>query len=260
MSLTQGSGTRKAITLGISMLFAMGAAIGTRVAIADSVQVTSLGPGVQTPNGITNQYETFNGLSYNGTSLTTNFNGSGITGTYTGDALISSANLYGGAGGVGQYIATSNAFSYALTLSSDVNYFGLWFSALDQGNGLAFYRNNTLVYSFTPADYEQLVGACPETTTSPNYCGNPNANFYDQNSGQQYAYLNFYDRNASFNKIVFSQTPNDGEFESDNQAVANLASAPGGTPLVAVPEPPGLLLIGTGVLFAAGFVRRRFAQ
>ena len=252
MSFTEVSSTMKSTALAAALLFAMG--IGN--ASADSFQVSALAPGVQAPIGITNHYETFTGLSFTGGSLTTNFNNSGITGTYTGSAQIAQANVYGGAGGVGQFITTSEAGSYTLTLSSNVNYFGLWFSALDQGNELSLYRNNTLVYSFDPSDYAQLVGGCPTSTPEPNYCGNPNADFYNAVSYQQYAYLNFYDQNASFNKIVVAESPNDGEFESDNQAVGNLTSAPGTT----VPEPSGLLLIGTGALFAAGWLRPRITQ
>jgi hypothetical protein len=216
--------------------------VGTEGALADTFTVTYLAAGVQTPAGITSHYESFDGLAYNGTSLVTNFNGGSITGTYTGDVVIKNANQYGGAGGTGQYIAPPNGGSYTLTLSTPVNYFGLWFSALDRGNELAFYENNTLLYSFSPTDYAHLVGACPTV-----YCGNPNSDFYKQDSPQQYAYLNFYDTNASFNKIVFSENPAAGEFESDNQTVGIVSSTPQGTVLTATPEPSTWALGLTGL-------------
>ncbi len=129
----------------------------------------------------------------------------------------------------------------------------MWFSALDQGNQLSFYDNSTLLYSFTPAAFMALVGACPSAS---GFCGNPNSG---GNSGQQYAFLNFFDSNGSFNKIVFTEDPAIGGFESDNHTVANLATPPGGTPINSpVPEPSTLLLLGTGAVGAAGTLRRGF--
>lgn len=207
------------------------------LAHADSFTVTYLAPGVQTPAGITSNVETFDSATYDGTSLMTTFNGSSITGTYTGSIQIENAGQFGGAGGSGKYIAPPNGGGYTLTLSSSVDYFGMWFSALDKGNQLAFYNDSTLVYSFSPADYAQLVGACPTAAAKPNYCGNPNSNFLNQDSGQQFAYLNFYDTTGSFNKITFTENPAVGEFESDNHAIAQLAP---GTPVVGTPLTPAV--------------------
>ncbi len=239
-----------ALTLAAALL----AGITPQKAVADSFSVTYLAPGVQTPSAsTTTYYETFN----SGFTGTTNFNGSGITGTYSGDYAILPADMYGGAGGTGKYIATTTPNgkpgSYTLTLSQQVNYFGLWFSALDSGNDLYFYNNNTLVYSFLPSNYSTLVGPCPDASNP--YCGNPNSAFLGQDSGQQYAYLNFLDTNGTFNKIVFTEDPAVGQFESDNQAIAQNVNSIPGTQIT--PEPDTLMLFGTGILGLAGIVRRK---
>ena len=214
---------------------------------ADTISASYLAAGVQTPNGISNHTNTFERGVYNSTADTTSFNGSGITGTYSGSFNLLSANLFGGAGGTGNYITTSS--SYTLTLSSSVNYFGLWFSALDGGNQLSFYRDSTLQYTFTPTAYQQLVGAC--TSGSNAFCGNPTQAFRGQDIGQQFAFLNFYDSDGMFNKVTFTQTVAGAAFESDNHTVAMLNHAPLGTNIV-TPEPSSWILALTGVCCIGG--------
>lgn len=234
---------------------ALGAAVafssGTTAAFADSFAISYLAAGVQVPTS-TKNYETFDG-AFNGV---TNFNGSAITGTYSGNYVLQAANAWGGAGG-SQYIKTAgSATSYSLKLSQAVNYFGLWFSALDPGNSLSFYKGDTLVETFSPANYQSLVGACPNTKNP--FCGNPN-NGLDPT--EQFAYLNFYDSNGTFDTVVFRQTLNTGEFESDNHAIGDLTSEPEGTPLIAdAPEPASLFLVGTGILSLAVGIRSKFIQ
>ena len=233
----------------------------TLSAHADTFTDTYLAPGVQTPAGITSNYETFNSPTYVGGNLTTNFAGSSVTGTYTGGYQVYGANIYGGAGGTGNYLEVVGANSYTLTLSKGQNYLGLWFSALDVGNELQFYNGTNLVQSFLPSNFAALVGACPTAAPEPNFCGNPNSDFFNQNSGQQYAYLNFYDTSGTFNRIVFTETVPGYGFESDNHAVAMLS--PGtpvvGTPIGATPEPSSIALLGTGLLAAGKVLRRRRA-
>jgi len=224
------------------------ALIGASSAFGDSFRASYLAPGVQTPAGITSNYETFSSAS--SSPFVSHYNGSAYTGTYTG-AVWLGADQYGGAGGTGIYPETYT--SYTVTINPSVNYFGLWFSALDDHNQLQFYRGSTLVYSFTPTDFVNLVGSCPASA----FCGNPNPQFSGQNRGQQYAYLNFYDTNGLFNKIVFSEPGGGGGFESDNHAVAVLTSAPGGTLISGSPEPGtlGALLLGCALILAGRFRR-----
>ena len=213
---------------------------------ADTISASYLAAGVQTPKA-SNNVNTFESGVYNSAAKTTTFNGSGITGTYSGSFNVSPATLYGGAGGSGNFISTTG--TYSLNLSSSVNYFGLWFSALDSGNQLSFYKDSTLLYSFTPGTYKTMVGACPSSSNA--FCGNPTGTFKGQDSGEQFAYLNFYDSNGTFNKVTFTQTVSGAAFESDNHTVANLSSAPLGTNIV-TPEPSSWILAMTGMFCIGG--------
>jgi hypothetical protein len=198
--------------------------------------------------------------SSSGGSITTDFGTSNrIVGTYTGGLRVNNADQYGGAGGGGKYlVAFQSTGPYTLSLTTSggipgVNYFGLWFSALDDGNLLQFYRDNTLLYSFTPTDFINLVGSCP---SSSGFCGNPNSNRLGQNSSQQYAYLNFYDPTNFFNKIVFSEPNGGGGFESDNHSVAYMNPVVVSGTVINTPEAN---TFGTGLLgvFLLGCANRR---
>jgi hypothetical protein len=183
-----------------------------------------------------------------------------ITGSYSGGLTVSAANQYGGASGTGYFGTVTNS-SYTLTLSASgglpgVNYFGMWFSALDGGNQLQFFNGNTLLYSFTPATFQSLVGACPNASNA--FCGNPNANFSGKDTGEQFAFLNFFDTTGYFNKIVFTETTTAG-LESDNQTVGYMnPPTPTGTIIPNAPEPGSFILLLTGTLALMG-LKRRFA-
>ncbi len=254
---------RMPVLAGALMIAAVGS--WTSQARAVPFEVTYEAPGVQSANetalcsgsGLgpcTIGVETFDGepLAENPSTenFTTNFGTGGvIQGTYT-NVQVYDADEYGGAGGTGEFADTHSSTGYSLTLtttlSTGLNYFGFWLSALDMGNIVTFYDDGTEVYQFTPTDLLSLIGDCPNP-----YCGNPNSDFLDDNSAQPYVFLNFFDLAGSFNEIVFTENPEVGGYESDNQTVGYVTGLTG-TP-IDVPEPGSLALLTTafcGLLLA----------
>jgi hypothetical protein len=237
--------------------FGAAAVLGTSgTAFAGTISVSYLGAGVQAPTS-TSFVETFNnGL---GTGNTTTFNGSTITGTFSGGFTLPGFNQYGGAGGSGSFIdAGAKNVTYTLTLDTPVNYFGYWLSALDAGNQLQLEdASGNVLFTFVPQDLIDALGTCPKIGTVVNpYCGNPNTDELGNNSDQLYAYVQFFDTTSDISKIVYTETISAG-YEADNFSVDNLTSGPGGTTLGAVPEPSSLIMLGTGVLGVAGSLRRK---
>ena len=188
----------------------------------------------------------------------TDFGTSGaITGTYSGNFSIHGADQYGGAGGGGGYAVTfDHGAGYTLRLGHDasvpgVNYFGMALSALDGGNLLDFYRGGVLVYSYTPADLIKTLGACPGS-----YCGNPTSPA--QNTGEQYAFINFFDQSGTFDQVTFHQGAGfGGGYESDNHTVGYRTTQAVFGMGIPVPEPAGLGMIAVGLVGAAMLRRRR---
>jgi hypothetical protein len=81
--------------------------------------------------------------------------------------------------------------------------------------------------------------------------------------GEQYAYLNFFDKTGFFDKVVLTQA---GGFESENDTVGYLYPVkPSGTtipsrtpePSFHAPEPTFFVVTGVGLLCLAVFARRR---
>jgi hypothetical protein len=127
-------------------------------------------------------------------------------GTFSG-VYFHSADVYGAAGGTGNYITEAT-----LTLNTPASYFGLWWSAGDGSNQLNFYLSGNLVASF---------GSTILNSLSEDYNGNPNAGqFYKQNWGEKYAFINFYGANG----FTFDQVQSiGGGFENDNWTIRNPA-------------------------------------
>ncbi len=171
----------------------------------------------------------------------------GITGTYT-NVNISGSNNYGGVG-MSVYPTAHGTTSYTLSLSEDVNYFGMWWAAGDPGNLLQFYLNDSLVASYSTA---AAFAALPDEFKG---------NFHyipEVNTSEFYAYLNFHGTDGTvFNKIVFSNSGNSG-FESDNHAILKAADPGDGIDVSETPEPSTFALIGSAAI-ALGILRRRRA-
>jgi hypothetical protein len=133
-------------------------------------------------------------------------------------------------------------------------YFGLWWSAGDTNNKLEFLdANNNVVGSFLSSDITSAILRLPASTQA-SYRGNPTQN-PRQNTGEYYAYLNFFATdNTAFRKVVFTNLTSTG-FETDNHAVATSYNNIRGQS-VAVPEPLTILGAATAAAFGVSFKRR----
>lgn len=202
-----------------------------------------------------------------GSTFATDFGTGGtISGAYTNVAVIG-ADQYGGAGGNGNYAVTFTTAGYSLDLTSTipggVNYFGYWLSALDRGNQVTFYSGGHVLFTFDPTDVITAVNAHADHAA---YYGNPNTAFAGQNSGEPYIFLNFFSDRGTFDRIVFSENPTVGGYESDNHTVGHFLTkgtgtsvplSPGSFPAGAVPEPAtwAMMIAGFGMVGAS--LRRR---
>jgi hypothetical protein len=239
---------------------AVALASATAALALDTFTITYQDPGVQntTAGFDVVGVETFDARALGFTNFTTDFGtGGAITGVYTG-AQIYNPDLFGGAGGVGHYAVTFSDVGYSIDLTADpllvpngINYFGYWLSALDSGNVVDFYRAGVLVGSLDPSGVIARIGGCPDVTNA--YCGNPNAAFAGQDAHEPFAFVNFYDTNGTFDKIVFRESPQVGGYESDNHTVGYYTTITGRT----VPEPASWALMITGFAMVGMAMRRR---
>ena len=222
------------------------------VAHADAFVLNYEAPGVQntTASFSTVGIETFDERT-NGQGFTTDFGTGGKIEAAYSPLNVTPANLYGGAGGVGNYAAAYGGSGFSLKFTADpsvfpdgVNYFGYWLSALDGGNQVEFYNQGLLVGSLSPAQVLASIG------NNSAYFGNPNANFKGQNGGQAYAFINFYDTNGSFDEVRFLENPAVGGYESDNHTIG-FYTAMGG-----VPEPTTWVMMIIGFGFVGAAMRR----
>jgi hypothetical protein len=231
---------------------ALGLLLCGQAAIADTFLQTYELPGVQNTTATFSGgvgVETFETVNTGFGGFVSTFGGGPYTGTYSYDARIDEANQYGSAGGTGRHAVTFADAGYSITLDKKVSYFGYWLSALDRGNVVEFYNDNLLVGSLTPDNVLASIGS------NANYFGNPNAPFAGKNSDEPYAFVNFYDTDGTFNKIVFRERPQVGGYESDNHTVGIYKDI-GGIPAVPEPSTYGLMLLGLAGVVAIARRRR----
>ena len=138
-----------------------------------------------------------------------------------------------------------------------VNYFGLHISALDAGNVVVLKRAGATVITYGPADLIKAIGACPDSKNP--YCGNPGPGANTGlNSGEQYAFVNFFDLNGYFDEIVLTESG--GGFENDNFTTGYVDTNFIFGTSTSVPEPGSLPVVLAGLLglaAAAQLARRR---
>ena len=249
----QRGGMVAMIRISILVATTMGMLSATAPATADIFKLNYESAGVQytTARFTTVGVETFDTRT-NGGGFTTDFGTRGaVTATYS-PVDINNADQYGGAGGGGKYPVAFFATPYSLHLVADpillphgINYFGYWLSALDGGNHVTFYKNGVQVGDLTPSAVLSRIGHVA------NYFGNPNPSFKNQDGGEPFAFINFYDTDGSFDEVRFTQTTPGGGYESDNHTVG-FYTATGGTP-----EPATWAMFLTGFGLVGSGLRRR---
>jgi hypothetical protein len=197
--------------------------------------------GSPTINGVTKNYQWID-------------NGK-LIGTYD-QIFVRTADSYGGAvdpssnGGRSNYLTVNPSLGglsqTTLTFEEDQKYFGMWWSAGDNKNRLAFYDgDNNMVGNFDSNLLTKTIQQMP-VATQDLYKGNPLTS-PNQNTGEYYAYVNFFTTGtSSIRKVVFSNATSTG-FESDNHSVATSYNSIRGT---AVPEP--LTVLGALIAIAFG--------
>jgi len=228
-----------------TMASAGGVTVGVEASGAQTSSVALTGKQVATFDG-------FNGYIGGGTDI---FAGAPISGTITqGGFNTWGANVYGGAGGTGQYATVYNTTS--IKLSAPVTFAGLWGSAIDgdfntsAGNTVALYSGDTLLGSYA---LKPLLADAPNP-----YYGNPNEPWLGQDSWEPFAFFDFTSATA-FDRIDIIQNGGGG-FELDNITIGNSIGHHGGdNSTAAVPEPASwaMMLVGFGAMGAIMRSRRR---
>ncbi len=239
----------------------------TRPVMAASFEVSIENAGVQNAqlsNLVDAHVDTFDAQAQgsNKTGFAWN-DGTTNVGTYS-NTLIENADQYGGAGGTGEYFDVDTNRSgngqtvSTLKLTTPQDYFGLWWSAGDSSNVLTFLSQGKVVETMTTADVVNYIG---KLSNKASYYSNPNSTFQGQDSGEPFAFINFYDVGGTFDTVQFSNVGGSG-FESDNHTVGTYKSLPGSNVVTAaVPESSSVLgVFAIGFVGATSVLTRRFKK
>ncbi|MHC5727304.1 MAG: Npun_F0296 family exosortase-dependent surface protein [Nostoc sp.] len=231
----------------------------TRPVMASSFTVSIENAGVQnaqSSNLVNGHVQTFDAQTAGSTAGFQSNDGTTNVGSYK-TTLIQNADQYGGAGGTGKYFDVNANISgqtvSSLNLTNPESYFGLWWSAGDASNVLTFLSKGVVVETITTADVVSYIG---KLANKASYYGNPNST--NQNTGEPYAFINFYDVAGSFDQVQFSNIGGNG-FESDNHTVAtSYKTITGNIVITAVPESSSVLgVLVIGFVGASSVMTRR---
>lgn len=147
-------------------------------------------------------------------------------GLLEGDAVAFPADLYGGAGHIGNGFSANNA-TFTAPVGTCYKYLGFWWSAGSPNNAFQLLdENNNVLANFTAEDLYHNLARVPGQPTCPDalndYCGNPNhdeTSSWADDADEPFAYLNIRFP-AGFKKIRMYVSYNAWGFELDNVSLA----------------------------------------
>lgn len=240
--------------LGVAAIGVGLAALSASPAMA-AITFTLEGAGVQQTTLTGNMvYENFESLE---PGISQNYALANGVGTMD-SAKIESANQYGGAGGIGNYLRGGSTVIF----NEAQSYIGFWWSAGDSSNSMELFgEDDSSLGFYSTSLVSDFIGALPEAERNA-YRGNPNQQFLGQNSGEYYSYLNFFGTEGTkIKKMVL----NGGNFESDNFAFSTQAKNTTGEILsgeaAEVPEPTAIIgLLATAAVGIVSLRRRQTAS
>lgn len=136
---------------------------------------------------------------------------------------------YGGAE-KSQYMSfgaqSNSSGEVSLNLFEKANYFGFWWSAGDELNGVSLYQDNVFLARISTEVILKLLSSPEGFVTAVDNSRQYKSNQYfgnlrsGENTGEPYAYIHLLYTGEFFNRIVFDNSNSTGTgFESDNHSV-----------------------------------------